>query len=180
MAEYITNKEFTRAIAEHNSACALAEAEGLEQPVIPRIIADQFITLAKKLGSRYNFANYSYLDEMVSNALFACCVKIRKFDIEVSTNAFAYFTNVCWRAMVEVINEEAHESYIKAKSFQYTDIEDSFDDSDLTESTDFSGSINDYVPYFDVAGYEKKLAAQKERAKIKKPKPEQIPGLDVE
>jgi len=117
MANYISNKEFTQSIVEHIKACDLADSEGREIPQIPKEIAVQFIAIAEKLGSRFNFARYSFRDEMVSNAIFACCARIRKFNILIGSNAFAYFTNVCWRAMVDVINLEEKMSYIKAKSF---------------------------------------------------------------
>jgi hypothetical protein len=102
---------------------------------------------------------------MVSNALVACCAKIRKFDITVSENAFAFFTNVCWRAMVDVINLEQKMSYIKAKSFQSMSYDDTLSESDLSEFDDYSSNINDYVPFFDVTAYEKKMSDQKLRAK---------------
>lgn len=181
---YISNKEFTQAIAEYNALCLAEEAAGREAPVIPKEIAKQFIVLANKLGSRYNFVNYSFLDEMVSSAIFACCVKIRKFNINVSSNSFAYFTNVCWRAMVDVINKEADNSYIKAKAFQDVEYDDTLSDNDLSEFGDYSGNVNDYVPFFDVQGYEDKLKAQKEKSKAKaKAKPviaDGSPSLEVD
>ena len=164
---YISNKEFTQAIAEYNELCLVEEEAGREAPVIPNHIAKQFIVLANRLGSRYNFANYSYRDEMVSCAILACCAKIRKFKISVSNNAFAYFTNVCWRAMVDVINLEEDVSYIKAKSFQSMEYDDTLSDNDLSEFGDYSGNVNDYVPFFDVQAYEDKLKAQKEKSKAK-------------
>lgn len=171
MANYISNKEFTAAIDEYIKSCEAAESVGLEAPVIPDAVARQFIVLANKLGSRYNFAGYTFRDEMVSSAIFACCAKIRKFNILVSTNAFAYFTNVCWRAMVDVINAEETMSYIKAKSFEFVDYEDSLDSTDLSDFSDFSGNSSDYTPYFDVAAYETKMQARKDKARATPKKP---------
>lgn len=180
MANYISNKEFTAAIVEYINECEAAEASGLEAPVIPDGIARQFIALANKLGSRYNFAGYTFRDEMVSSAIFACCAKIRKFNVLISSNAFAYFTNVCWRAMVDVINAEEKMSYIKAKSFEFVDYEDSLDLNDLSDFSDFSGNASDYTPYFDVAEYEKKMKAQKDRAKTAPKKLGDGPILEVD
>lgn len=180
MANYISNKEFTAAIVEYIVTCEDAEANGNEVPVIPDSVARQFIALANKLGSRYNFAGYTFRDEMVSSAIFACCAKIRKFNILVSNNAFAYFTNVCWRAMVDVINHEEKMSYIKAKSFEFVDYSDSLADNDLSDFSDFSGNASDYTPYFDVADYERKMQAQKDRAKTAPKKPHDGPTLEVD
>lgn len=176
---YISNKEFTQAIVDYINECESREAEGKEPKQIPNVIAKQFMVLANKLGSRYNFVGYTFRDEMVSNAIFACCAKVRKFNITVSSNAFAYFTNVCWRAMVDVINYEEKMSYIKAKSFQSVEYDDTLADNDLSEFSDYSGSINDYVPYFDVEDYERKIAA----SKTKKESAKQVstePVLDID
>ena len=166
MAHYISNKEFTAAIVEYIQACDAAEAEGKEAPQIPDSIARQFIALANKIGSRYNFSGYTFKDEMIGNAIFACVAKIRKFNIAISNNAFAYFTNVCWRAMVDVINTEEEMSYIKAKSFSSVDMEDSLYD-DSGDFGDMPNNISEIVPFFDVAEYEKKLQSKKDKAKAK-------------
>lgn len=165
MSHYISNKEFTQAIDDYIKLCEVNEASGKEAPVIPDNIAKQFMALANKLGIRYNFVNYTFRDEMISNAIFACCAKIRKFDIKVSNNAFAYFTNVCWRAMVDVINYEEKMSYIKAKSFQSIDYDESMHEADMSDFSDYSGNMNDYSPFFDIAEYENKMQTQKERSK---------------
>lgn len=167
MSHYISNKEFTAAIVEYIQSCDAAEADGKEAPQIPTAIAKQFIALANKLGSRYNFSGYTFRDEMVSSAIFACCAKIRKFNIAISNNAFAYFTNVCWRAMVDVINTEEKMSYIKAKSFSSVDMEDALQENDMSDFGEYAGNVSDFVPFFDVAEYEKKMQAQKDKAKAK-------------
>jgi len=180
MSHYISNKEFTAAIVEYIKECEAAEASGSEAPIIPDSIARQFMTLAEKLGGRYNFAGYTFRDEMVSAAIYACCAKIRKFNILVSSNGFAYFTNVCFRAMVDVINYEKKMSYIKAKSFEFVDFEASLDSNDMSDFGDFTGNINDYVPYFDIADYEKKMQDQKDRAKTAPKKQPTGPILEVD
>lgn len=164
MSNYISNKEFTKCLCDYINACNDAESKGQEIPMIPDPIARQFVLLANKLGSRFNFSGYSFRDEMVSNAILACCAKIRKFDTKYS-NGFAYFTSVCWRAMVDVINLEEKMSYIKAKAFQEMSYDDTLSDNDLSEFTEYSGNVNDYVPFFDVEDFEKKLTDAKIKAK---------------
>jgi len=163
---YISNKEFSLAIIEYIDKCKILEDEGKDIPPIPDDIAKQFVVLATKLGSRYNFAGYSYRDDMVSDAIFACCAKIRKFDYNISTNAFAYFTNVCWRAMVDVINFEAKMSYIKAKMHQSLDYDQTLDDNDMSDFSEQTDSMNDTTPFFDIQEFEKKMSDRKEKAKL--------------
>lgn len=167
MSHYISNKEFTQAIVEYIQKCESEESAGREAPQIPDGIARQFIALANKLGSRYNFSGYTFRDEMVSNAIFACCAKIRKFNILISNNAFAYFTNVCWRAMVDVINTEEKMSYIKAKSFSAIDMEDALQENDMSDFSEYAGNAGEFIPFFDVEEYEKKMQSQKDKAKAK-------------
>lgn len=162
---YVSNKEFTLAIIAYRAECEQRESIGQEVNPIPDSIARQFIAIATKLGSRYNFVNYTFKDEMVSNAIYACCLKIRKFDPEVSANAFAYFTNVCWRAMVDVINYEEEMSYIKAKAFQSIDFSDALDIDDLSDFEEHSGTANSFIPYFDTDAFEKKQQDAKNRQK---------------
>lgn len=161
---YISNKDFTKSICEYLTACNEAEAVGQEIPVIPKIIAEQFIAMANKLGTRFNFVNYTFKDEMISNAIFACCAKIRKFNPEISQNAFAYFTNVCWRAFVDVINAEEKMSYIKAKTYQSIDYSEALDPEDISDFSEHAGTANDFIPYFDTAEYEAKMVAAKNRS----------------
>ena len=162
---YISNKEFTAEIIAYKAECELLESEGKDVKVIPDKIAKQFIAMAHRLGSRYNFVNYTFKDEMVASAIYACCAKIRKFDGEVSQNAFAYFTNVCWRAMVDVINHEEEMSYIKAKAFQSIDFSEALDVDDLSEFDEHSGTANSFITYFDTNAFEQKLKDAKDRQK---------------
>lgn len=168
MANYISNKEFTKAVAAYIEECDKAETEGRELPIIPNNIANQFITLATKLGSRYNFSGYTFRDEMVSSAIFACCAKVRKFNINVSENAFAYFTNVCWRAMVDVINAEEKMSYIKAKAYQGVDFSEMLAENDISDAGEHTNQATDFIPYFDIEDYEKRKDIGRPRAKSKK------------
>lgn len=182
MSHYISNKEFTAAIVEYRQECEDREAQGLEVNPIPDHVAKQIIALATNLSNRYNFVRYTFKDEMVASAIYACCAKVRKFDPSVSSNAFAYYTNVCWRAMVDVINYEERMSYIKAKSYQFIDPTDSLAENDLSDYSEHAESGGaDFIPYFDTDEFEKKIADQKARSKesaIKKKS--NLVELDVE
>lgn len=175
---YISDKEFTANIIEYLTQCKEYEEQGKEIPCIPNKIANQFITLAHKLGTRYNFIGYSFRDEMISSAIYACCNKIRKFNVDIKASAYTFFTKVCWRAMVDVINAEEKHSYIKAKTFNSID----FDLDTLDDTIDFGGEpstgTQDYMPYFDIQEYENKISAQKLKSKLKE-KPEQVKSESI-
>lgn len=164
MADYISNKDFTSAVVEYRERCFQADKEGKERPVIPREIADSFILIARRLANRPNFFNYTYKEEMISEALITCCSKICNFNPEITQNAFAYFTQLCWYDFIAYIGYEKKEAYVKAKSF-YNVIEEygnvfKFEDDDHDIS-------NDFIPYFDVEEFEKKDKDRRDKIKKK-------------
>lgn len=164
MAEYVNNAAFTAAISKYRLDCAAAEAAGLERPVIPNDIAASFLKIATKLSYRYNFLNYSYREEFVSEGAMACCNKILNFDPSITTNAFGYFTRICFYSFVEVIESEHKEAYVKAKSY-YNSIEENgnpFETGELDGDHDIE---SDFIPYFDVQQYEKKQDDRRSKSK---------------
>jgi hypothetical protein len=120
--------------------------------------------IARKLANRPNFFNYTYKEEMISEALITCCSKICNFNPEITQNAFAYFTQLCWYDFISYIVYEKKEAYVKAKSF-YNAIEEygnvfKFEDEDHDIS-------NDFIPYFDIEDFEKKDREKREKVKRK-------------
>jgi hypothetical protein len=165
MADYIDNKMFTDAVVKHREACFLAEAEGRERPQIPRYVAECIMLIARRLANRPNFYNYTYKEEMISEAMVTCCAKICHFNPNVTQNAFAYFSQVCWYDFISYIDYEKKEAYVKAKSFYnaieengslYEEMED--DEHDIT---------SEFIPYFDVAEFEKKDKEKRDKLKKK-------------
>jgi hypothetical protein len=111
--------------------------------------------------------NYSYREEFVSEGVIACCSKILNFDENITTNAFGYFTRICFYSFVEVIEVEHKESYVKAKSYLNVIDEygDAFEKSDLEGEHDIE---NEFIPYFDVDDFERKQEDRRQRSKKKK------------
>ena len=184
---YIPQKVFLEEIKKYLTACSDAESENKEIPTIPDSIGRQFIVLATRLANRYNFVNYTFKDEMISDAITACCAKIRKFDPNIGNNAFAYFTSVCWREFVDYIKYEQKNSYIKAKMMQSVDYTDMLDEVDLSSFEDDTPNIVSPDAYFDIDEYESKLEAAKIAAKNKKlensnsvAKPKTTVSIDME
>jgi hypothetical protein len=65
------------------------------------------------MGSRYNFASYSYISLMISKGIEDCVAAIDYFDTDKYDKPFSYFSRVAWRAFVRVIGEEHKQQYIK-------------------------------------------------------------------
>lgn len=117
---YVNNKDFTAAVAEHNSAASVAESEGNPLPQINNYIGECIYKISSRLSTKPNFINYTYRDEMISDGIENCIQYIRNFDATKSDNAFSYFTSICYWAFVRRIKKEQKQSYIKQQSIEYS------------------------------------------------------------
>lgn len=69
--------------------------------------------IAQRLSNKPNFANYSYKEDMISTAVLTTLKYIKNFNPEKSSNAFAYVTQICWRAFLSHISYQKTHSNIK-------------------------------------------------------------------
>jgi hypothetical protein len=92
---YVTNAELREALAE-------ARAKG----VLTERLAKGLMLIAEKYSRSPQYVGYSYREDMVAEAIAAEARAWDKFDPEKSDNPFAYFTTVCYRAFLKVLNEE--------------------------------------------------------------------------
>lgn len=160
---YINNQDFSEALRDYRATAIAVMDAGGEQPPIPKYIADCFMMIAKQYSTKYNFARYSFRDDMVSDAYVTCCEKVLKYDANLSPYAFSYFSRICFRVFIDMIWNEKRESYVKAKLFVSTP--DSGDVDELGEG-DLELS-NDFIPYFDVDEFEKKVEEKKQKTKAR-------------
>ena len=64
-------------------------------------------------ASGASFKNYTYIDEMKSDALLFLLKYSKSFDIKKGRDAFAYCTTIIHNAFLQSINREKKHSYIK-------------------------------------------------------------------
>ena len=69
--------------------------------------------IAQRLANKPNFANYTYKEDMISNAVLTTLKYLKNFNPEKSSNAFAYVTQICWRAFLSHISYQKGHSQIK-------------------------------------------------------------------
>jgi DNA-directed RNA polymerase specialized sigma subunit len=98
---YINNKEFTAAIARWKEDWL----KDNDTP-IPHEVADCFLKLVKRYGTKGNFIGYTYNEDMQSEALVSCCKYAHNFDPSKSSNAFAYFTQIIYHSFLQFMNKE--------------------------------------------------------------------------
>lgn len=127
VVNYVDKKELETAINEYNSKNKERELQGLPRLPMPKYIGDSIIKIVDGLGSRYNFRNYSYLDEMKGDAIVGCVYAVHKFDSAVSSNSYGFLTFCAWRRMVTRIKIEKQKQQtvmdmIIDPSFEFFDI----------------------------------------------------------
>lgn len=103
---YVNNNDFERYISEFYEVL-----DTNKNAKIPDSLGDIILKLCNHFGTRYNFRNYTYNDEMVDDAIIACIVAIRrkKFTIGYGKKAFAYFNKIIENSFLQRIKEEKKE-----------------------------------------------------------------------
>lgn len=110
--DYVDNKLLTQTVNEYNARYKERLAKGLKQEIMPDIIGHAILKIAHGVGSKHNFRNYTYIDEMIDDAIAQAVYAVTRFDGTKFDNAFGYFTLVIWRAMTSRIKEEKKQQKI--------------------------------------------------------------------
>ena len=127
---YLDNEKFTKAIIDYVTERKAAVEAGLPIPQISNYIGESFWNIATGLTYSKKFiANHSIRDELIDHAVENCIKAIHNFKAEAATrsgksNAFGYFTMVCYNACLRRCMIEKHEQHVKTEiierlSFDY-------------------------------------------------------------
>lgn len=175
--EYVNNKQFYEAIVKYRAEVSKALSEGKEEPRIPNYIGECILKIAEKLSTKPCFMNYSFREEMISDAIENCFLYFKDYNPDYNAsndpnyipNPFAYFTQVIYFAFLRRINKEERMRYTLYKSFQENIIH-SVDNSLLVDGDDnhiFPSQMYDNINAF-MEKFEKKEAIKKsKRQKVK-------------
>lgn len=145
-AHYVNNKEFTKAVFEYVKRLNEAQEIGAPEPQITTYIGDTIMKICNGLARKPNFSRYSYRDEMISDAIENCLRAVSNYDIKASTrsgnpNAYGYFTQIAYWAMVRRIQKEEKETEFRIKMITNSGLESFVSEGD-TESIN---AAYDYV-----------------------------------
>lgn len=164
---YIDKEQMRLALKKYKDDCLLAEAEGRETPRVPEYIGDCFLRIARGLGMKHNFRKYSFLNDMIGDAVITCLKGVRSYDPDMisektgkPTSAFSYFTQTCWFSFLNRIKEESYESSVKWSLFLQADV-DSFAVND-EDSEDFKVNLAEFLK---TIGPQKHLEANPKKKK---------------
>jgi len=140
---YVDNAKFLQALLDYKKSCDDAIAAGNEKPILPNYIGDCFIKIANHLAYKANFINYSFRDDMVSDAIENCLVAAEKFDPTKSANPFAYYTQITYYAFIRRIQKEKKQQATKYKLLENIDINEII--TQEGDTNEFSNQFLDYV-----------------------------------
>lgn len=138
---YINNKELLEEIRKSRQHGRLTEKAGLA-----------FMQIATRYASKPNFANYSYKDEMICDAICKMCEVWEKFDETKSSNIFAYMTSVTHNQFVQILNKEKNQRNIRDAILEDSGLDPSYTYQDDTSGKDkktTSGVVGD-EPYGEI------------------------------
>jgi hypothetical protein len=166
---YIDNKKFMEDLIAHKKAVNKAKKENTPKPGITNYIGQCFLDIANNLAKKPNFTNYTYKEEMVSDAVENCVMYATNFDPKKSTNPFAFFTQIVYYAFLRRIQKEKKQLFIKMRAFEQNDPTGKFRNwmseehkkyEDSTESPFYEFMIDDFAE-------REKTQAKKKKAKKK-------------
>lgn len=109
---YVDNKKLFQELIKYKKAVARRPKN---PPAIPEYIGECLLKIATRLSHKANFAQYTFRDDMISDAIENCIMYMHNFDPEKSANPFAYFTQITHYAFIRRIEREKKQSYIKLK-----------------------------------------------------------------
>ena len=178
---YVDNEKFYNEIVEYKKKCKTAEKEGKQKPILSEYIGKCIYLIAENLSHKPRFMNYSFRDEMISDAIENCFMYFDNFDSDKYSNPFAYFTQIIYYAFHRRIAKEEKNRYIIYKKFQESVLDTSdaslmvdADDNHVVSSTMYD-NLNEFIKKFETREAEKK-----EKRKEKKEGLERFVGEEDE
>lgn len=111
---YVDGALLHETLTKYRKALDEAKASGEKLPQVPEYVGYCIIQICEGVSRRPNFTRYTYRDEMVDDAKVGCVYGASMFDpTKANANAFNYFTTIAWQAMVQRIEKEKRQNYIK-------------------------------------------------------------------
>ena len=145
-AHYVDNNEMLAAWIEWQAVRQAAIAAGKPEPVLTRYLGECILKICHRTAYKHNFINYSFRDEMISDAIENCLRGINAFDPSTSKYIFSYYTTAAWNAFVRRIQKEAKEAAIKGKIIAEMDL-----DSLVRQEHDNGDYQTDLIEYMKTA-----------------------------
>lgn len=179
---YIDDNHLTKILSIWKKEFDANKAAGIERPRLPEAVGEAFFDMSEAMGKRFNFRDYSYLDEMKADAILHCVKYIHNFNPDKisekkgKVSAFGYINKIIWHSFTHRIESEKREQYLKYKSLELMGGAEAFQDEDMADLTGEDGSeMNISVLAQD---FRNKVAEYENKYGLDKPKKEKKIVLD--
>lgn len=161
-SHYVNNAQMLEAFKKFKADTKAAREAGLEDPRIPEYIGECILKIATHLSYKINFINYSFREDMISDGIENCMVRIHNFDPERGSNPFSYFTQVVYFAFLRRIQKEKKQTALKGKIIQDMPFE-SFELQDHDDDVEF---VNAYMSFIQAhQNFDDSIFKKKEKPK---------------
>lgn len=134
---YIDDDHLTKILSDWKQIFDQFKEYGFERPPLPEAVGEAIYDMSESMGKRFNFAGYSYLDEMKSDAILHCVKYIHNFnplkksEKKGKVSAFGYINMIIWRSFTNRIKYEKQQQYLKYKSFELMGGMEAFQDEEM-------------------------------------------------
>ena len=107
----VTRRRTTNYLNNRDMLAEVVESKRIDEPT-PKL-ANMFMLLVARYGKKYNYANYTYNDDMQAYALMMLVKTWRAFKPERSQNPFAFFTQCIKNSFNQFLNLEKKQRNIR-------------------------------------------------------------------
>jgi DNA-directed RNA polymerase specialized sigma subunit len=90
--------------------------------IISDLLGEMILSIAESYASKGSYAGYTWVSDMISEAVLTCIKYISNFNPEKSSNAFAYITQICKNSFKAFIKNQNKHSKIKDLCYKSYDI----------------------------------------------------------
>jgi len=118
MADYVDNKLLYAELCVYKEKVREAQSKGEPLPGVSNYIGESIMLIAENFGKKHWFSGYSYLDEMISDAIEASLKYLHNFNEEKYKNPHAYISMITFNAFLNRIKREKKESAKKFKAME--------------------------------------------------------------
>lgn len=168
---YVNNRDLYEHMKVYHKAYWDAKKAGQPLPRLPPYIGTCILQIAQNLAKKKNFSRYSYVEEMISDAVENCVMYIHNFDPNISKVPFAYISMVSRRAFIRRILMEKRSQYTMLANSQRYMIEDQLNPSQIMgETVELYDNLVDFMKEFE----EKNNVVPRKKKDIRRPKEVEI------
>jgi len=115
---YVDNSILEDHITNWINDCVVCTCLDRHKPKMPEPVGDAILKIIRGLSTRYNFAKYTYKDDMIGDAIVHVCTYIGSFNRNKGT-AFNFISFAAYNSFSNRIKLEHRQSYYKNKNLQF-------------------------------------------------------------